>query len=180
MVFVTEMIISKVEIIISDTKTKVSHSEMIISDIRTLVCGSEMIIADLRTSVYGLEMIISNTPTAVLLMEALIPVVEKMVPRAEIIISVPDIAFSVSKKTVGGAPAVVFHNRPTNHLMRYCYASSPPCCGPVQETARKQPVACAAPPTIPASPTPTVDHKALQAAAEAPVAATTGAFFYGR
>jgi hypothetical protein len=57
-------------------------------------------------------------------MEALISVVEKMVSVAEIIISATDTvfleadtAFAVSEKTVGGAPAVVFHKQPT---MRSC------------------------------------------------------------
>jgi hypothetical protein len=113
MVFVTEMIISKAAMIISEPEPIVSHSEMIIADIRTSVCGSVMIISDLQTSVYGSEMIISDTPTTVSLMEALISVVEKIVSEAEIIISATDTAFAVSEKTVGGAPAVVFHQQPT-------------------------------------------------------------------
>jgi hypothetical protein len=46
-------------------------------------------------------------------MEALISVVGKMVSEAEIIISATDTAFAVSEKTVGGAPAVVFHQQST-------------------------------------------------------------------
>jgi hypothetical protein len=95
MVFVTEMIISK--------------AEMIISECETVVSGSGMIIAEIRTSVYSSEMIISDTRTAVSLMEALIPVVEKMVSEAETIFSATDTvfleaetAFAVSEKTVGG------------------------------------------------------------------------------
>jgi hypothetical protein len=80
-----------------------------------------MIIADIPTLVYGSEMIISDTRTAVSLMEAIISVVEKMVSEAEIIISATDTvfleadtAFAVSEKTVGGAPAGVFDQQPTN------------------------------------------------------------------
>jgi hypothetical protein len=40
-------------------------------------------------------------------MKTFIPVVEKMVSEAEIIISVKDTAFAVSMDAVGGAPAVV-------------------------------------------------------------------------
>jgi hypothetical protein len=106
MVFVTEMIIS-------DLETTVSHSKIIIADIRTSVCGSVMIISDLQTSVDGSEMIISDTPTTVSLREAHISMVEKMISEAEIIISATDIAFAVSEKTVGEAPAVVVHQQPT-------------------------------------------------------------------
>jgi hypothetical protein len=65
-------------------------------------------------------MIISDTRTTVSVMETFISIVEKMISEAEIIISATDTvfleadtAFSVSEKTVGGAPAVVFHQQPT-------------------------------------------------------------------
>jgi hypothetical protein len=93
---------------------------MIISEPETIVSHSEIINADIRTAVYISEIIISDTRTAVSLMEALISVVEKMVSEAETIFSATDTvfleadtAFAVSEKTVGGAPAVVFHQKPT-------------------------------------------------------------------
>jgi hypothetical protein len=64
----------------------------IISHIRTSVCGSEMIISVLEKMVSEAQIIISATDTISL--EA-------------------DTAFCVSEKTVGGAPAVVFHQQPT-------------------------------------------------------------------
>ena len=95
-------------------------TEMIISEPETIVSHSEIINADIRTAVYISEIIISDTRTAVSLMEALISVVEKMVSEAETIISATDTvfleadtAFAVLEKTVGGAPTVVFHQQPT-------------------------------------------------------------------
>jgi hypothetical protein len=79
-----------------------------------------MIISYVRTSVCGSEMIISGPRTSVSLSETFISVLEMMISEAEIIISATDTvsleadtAFSVSEKTVGGAPAVVFHQQPT-------------------------------------------------------------------
>jgi len=65
---------------------------MIISDTRTSVCVSEMIISGVEKMVFEAEIIISATDT--IFLEA-------------------DTAFSVSEKTVGGAPAVVSQQQPT-------------------------------------------------------------------
>jgi predicted transcriptional regulator len=40
-----------------------------------------------------------------------------MVSEAEIIISATDTAFDVPEKTVGGAPAIVFHPQPTKRIL---------------------------------------------------------------
>ena len=99
--------------IISEPETIVSHSEMIIFYIPTLVCVA-------KTMVFVTEMIIWVAKTMVFVTEMIICVPEKMVFEAEMIISArktvlleADTAFAVSEKTVGGAPAVVFHQQPT-------------------------------------------------------------------
>ena len=99
-----KMVISKAPMIISETETIVLHSEMIITNILTLICGSEMIISDTRTAVSLTEMIIS--------------VMEKIISEAEMIISVTETALAVSEKTVGGAPAVVFHPQPKRNVKK--------------------------------------------------------------
>jgi hypothetical protein len=69
--------------------------------------------------VFVTEMIISDTRTTVSLMETLISVMEKMASETEIIISATDTAFTVSEKTIGGAPAVGFRQQPRQEATKF-------------------------------------------------------------
>ena len=79
----------------------------------TIFLKAEALAGILETIFHGFETLVSNAKTIIVIVQIMVGALQTLFSEAELTFDALENSFSVAEKTVGGAPAVVFHQQPT-------------------------------------------------------------------